>query len=59
MQALHEEFASSVRFYIALDNYMLQGELPETLMLGGSSDISQFDEHGFYDWVMFIDEPIQ
>ena len=28
MQALHEEFESSVRFYIALDNYMLQGEFP-------------------------------
>ena len=28
-------------------------------MLGGSSDISQFFEHGFYDWVMFRDELIQ
>ena len=38
---------------------MLQGEVPETVMLGGTSDISQFCEHGFYDWVMFKDEKIQ
>ena len=38
---------------------MLQGELPETLMLGGTSYISQFYEHGFYDWVIFWVEPIQ
>ena len=28
-------------------------------MLGGTSGISQFCEHEFYDWVMFRDEPIQ
>ena len=38
---------------------MLQGEVPETVILGGTSDISQLCEHGFYDWVMFRDEPIQ
>ena len=38
---------------------MLQVEVPETVMLGGTSDISQFCEHGFYDWVMFRDELIQ
>ena len=37
---------------------MLQGEVPETVILGGTSDISQFYEHGFYDWVMFRDESI-
>ena len=39
--------------------YMLQREVPETVMLVGTSDISQFCDHGFYDWVMFRDEPIQ
>ena len=28
-------------------------------MLGGTSDISQLFDHGFYDWVMFQDDPIQ
>ena len=42
-----------------LDIYMVQGELPETVMLGGTSDISQFCENGFYDWVMFRNKPIQ
>ena len=38
-----------VRSNTALDIYMLQGEVPEAVMLGGNSDISQFFEHGFYD----------
>ena len=38
---------------------MLQEEVPETVILGGTSDISQFCEHGFYDWVMFRYKPIQ
>ena len=29
------------------------------MILGGTSGISQFYEHGFYDWVIFCDEPIQ
>ena len=28
-------------------------------MLGGTSNISKFYEHGFYDWVMFREKPIQ
>ena len=38
---------------------MLQGEVPETVMSGGTSDISECFEHRFYDWVMFMYEPIQ
>ena len=53
------EFEAYVRSNIALYIYMLQGEVPETIMFGGNSDVSQFCEHGFYDWVMFRDEPIQ
>ena len=37
---------------------MLQVEVPETVMSSGTSDISQFYNNGFYDWVMFRDEPI-
>ena len=35
------------------DIYMLQGEVPETVMLGGTSNTSQLYKHGFYYWVMF------
>ena len=53
------EFEAYVRYHTDLDVYMLQGKVSETVMPGGNSDISQFYEHGFYDWVMFREEPIQ
>ena len=53
------EFEAYVISNTALDIYIMQGEVPETVMLGGTSDISQFYSHGFYDWVMFRDGPIQ
>ena len=43
------EFEAYVISNTALDIYMLQGEFPKTVMLVGTSDISQFCEHGFYD----------
>ena len=39
--------------------YVLDGQVPETIMSDQTSDISQFCELGFYEWVMFRDEPIQ
>jgi hypothetical protein len=36
---------------------MLQGETTETVMSGETSDISQFCELGFYEWIMFREEP--
>ena len=36
------EFESYVISNTALDIYIMQGEVPETVMLGGTSDISQF-----------------
>ena len=53
------EFGAYVRSHIALDVFMLHVEVPEIVMLGGNSDISQFWEHGLYDWVMFRDKTIQ
>ena len=53
------EVEAFVRSNIGLDFCMLQVEVPETVMLGGTSDISQFCEHGFYNLVMFRDNPIQ
>ena len=38
------EFEAYVRSNTALYIYMLQGEVPETVILGGTSDISQFCE---------------
>ena len=53
------EFEASVRSNTAVGIYIMHGEVPETVMLGGNSDISQFCEDGFYDCVMLMDEPIQ
>ena len=53
------KFEAYVRSHTSLDVYIIQVEVPDTVMLGGTSDISQFCEHGFYDWVMFRDNPIQ
>ena len=42
------EFEAYVISNTSLDIYLLQGEVPETVMLGGNSDISQFCKHWFY-----------
>jgi hypothetical protein len=42
----------------AHDIYILQGGIPETVMSGETSDISQFCEFAFYDWIMFRDQPV-
>ena len=47
-----------MRPHTTLNVYMMQGEEPKTVMLGVTSDISQFCEHRFYDWVIFRDKPI-
>ena len=49
------EFEAYVRSHTAHDIYLLGGEVPETIMFGKTSDISQFCELGWYDWVMFHD----
>ena len=41
------DFKSYMRSHTAMDIYMLQGEVPGTVMLGGTSGISQFCKHGF------------
>ena len=48
-----------MRSHTPLDVYMLQGEVPETVVLGETYDIRQFCKHGFYDWVMFRYDPIK
>ena len=39
--------------HTANDIYSTRGEVPETIMKGGTADISQICEYGWYDWVMF------
>ena len=39
--------------------FILQGEVPETFMSGETSDISQFIDLAFNQWVIFRDKPIQ
>ena len=39
--------------------FILQGEVPETVMSGETSDISQFADLAFNQWVIFRDKPIQ
>ena len=53
------EYEAYVRSNTAHDIYILQVEVSETVMSGKTSDISQFSELAFYQWVMFRDDPIQ
>ena len=47
------ELASLVRSHIAHDMYKLDGEVPETIMMGQTADISFICEFGWYDWVFY------
>ena len=47
------ELASIVRSHMALDMYRLQGQVPETIMLGQTADISFISEFGWYEWVYY------
>ena len=53
------EYEAYVRSNTAHNIYILQVEVPETVMSGETSDISQFSELVFYQWFMFRDNPIQ
>ncbi len=39
--------------HTANDIYATGGEVPETIMKGGTNDISQISKFAWYDWVMF------
>ena len=53
------EYEAYNRLNTAHTIYIFQGEVPETVMLGETSDIRQFVELLYYKWVMFRDDPIQ
>ena len=52
------DFEADMRSHKTLDVYMMQGEVPKTLKSSRTSDINQFYEHGFYDWVILRDDTI-
>ena len=43
----------------AHDIYMLHDEVPETIISGETSDVSQFCEFEWYEWVKFLDSAVQ
>ena len=49
------EWLCKVRSLTALNIPALEGQVPLTKHLGDTADISFIAEHGFYDWVWFID----
>jgi hypothetical protein len=52
------ELESLICSHTANDIYATGGEVPETIMKGGTADISQICEFAWYDWVMFCDTVI-
>ena len=52
------ELEGYIRSNTAHDIFMLDGEVPETIMSGETSDISQFCEFEWYEWVYFRDAAV-
>ena len=52
------ELEAYIRSNTAHDIFMLNGEVPETIMSGETSDISQFCELEWYQWVYFRDTQV-
>ena len=51
------ELQALIRSHTALDLYALNGDTPETHLTGNTPDISSLCEHGWYDWVWFLNPP--
>jgi hypothetical protein len=47
------ELEGLICYHTANDIHGTGGEVPETIMKGGTSDISQICKFAWYDWVMF------
>jgi transposase InsO family protein len=50
------ELSCLVRSHMALDLIKLNGQVPETVMMGQTADISFICEHEWYAWVYFNDK---
>lgn len=53
------ELEAKIRSNTALNLYELEGQVPETIMLGQTADISSIAEHEWYDWVKYWDNKAQ
>ena len=53
------ELASLVQSHTALDIYKLQGQVPETIMMGETADISFICEFQWYSWVYYNESQVQ
>ena len=46
---------ATIRAHMEHNISELNGEVPETLVLGQTPDISPFEQHKWYEWVKFRD----
>jgi hypothetical protein len=51
------EWEATIKRHMYHYSLELQGEVPETLMISQTADISALAEIGFFDWVWWYDEP--
>ena len=49
------ELEALIRSHTVNGIYEAGGQVPETIMTGGTADISHIGEYGWFDWVMFRD----
>ena len=49
------ELESYIHSNISVAHPELDGQVPETIMLGQTADISPFDALGWYDWIKYYD----
>ena len=49
------ELEAFICSHMALDQYELEGQVPETIMSGQTADISHFTEFGWCDWIVWWD----
>jgi hypothetical protein len=49
------ELEALIRSLTSNNVYMTNGEVPESIMTGSTTNISHICEFGWYDWVMFPD----
>jgi hypothetical protein len=52
------ELQAHILSHAAGNQFDLNGETPETMLLGETADISEFAEFGWYDWIKFRDTKV-
>jgi len=51
----YSELVSLIHSHTAHNIFLLNGQVPETHMCGGTADISEICDSGWYQWVMYCD----